>query len=119
MRRLLVSVLALALAGCGGSSSPTKQAEEIQSLAAEGAILAHEASEGDTTGPFARVHARELAEAAQKAARRALTPRLRGLATRVADQLERLENDPHDRAGAVSVERGLEDVADAAERLAR
>jgi hypothetical protein len=53
MARVVVALVVVA-AGCGGSSSPAKQAEELQSLAAEGALLAHDAAEGDTTGPLTR-----------------------------------------------------------------
>jgi hypothetical protein len=71
----LVAVLVLAvsfgLAGCGGGSQTLdaealkKQAEALESLAAEGALLAANVSEGDTTRPFVRVHAEALGKNAE------------------------------------------------------
>ena len=45
-------------AGLPGSLE--QQAEEIESVAAEGALLAQGAAEEDTTATFTRVHARNL-----------------------------------------------------------
>jgi hypothetical protein len=114
----LAVALTLAIAACGSSSSPTKQAEELESVAAEGALLAHDAAEGDTTSPFTTVHARALGELAAKVERAAATERLERLARTVGSELARLERSPSDRHGAASVEQSLEDAAKAAERLA-
>ena len=68
---LLVFAVSVGLAGCGGGSQTLdaealkKQAEAIESLAAEGALLAADVSEGDTTSPFARVHAEALGKNAE------------------------------------------------------
>jgi hypothetical protein len=63
---VLVLAVSFGLAGCGGGSQTLdaealkKQAEALESLAAEGALLAANVSEGDTTRPFVRVHAEAL-----------------------------------------------------------
>jgi hypothetical protein len=68
---VLVFAVSLGLAGCGGGSQRLdaealkKQAEAIESLAAEGALLAADVSEGDTTSPFVRVHAEALGKNAE------------------------------------------------------
>ena len=68
---LLVFAVSVGLAGCGGGSQTLdaealkKQAEAIESLAAEGALLAADVSEGDTTSLFARVHAEALGKNAE------------------------------------------------------
>jgi hypothetical protein len=75
VRRLgavLAFAVSLGLAGCGSGSQTLdaralqKQAETVESLAAEGALLAGEIADGRTTGPFAQVHAAALTESAQK-----------------------------------------------------
>jgi hypothetical protein len=59
-RGSLVLCCSLLLSGCLVPSEPSKQAEEISSISAEGALLAHEVEEGDVTSTFARVHAEAL-----------------------------------------------------------
>jgi hypothetical protein len=110
--------LAAVLAGCGGSSSPAKQAEELESFAAEGALLAEDAAAGDTTSAFARVHARELQEQAEALERQASDRRLRLLAKDVARELRRLAEDPGDRRAAARAERTLRKAAQVAGELA-
>jgi len=56
----LLAILAALVAGCGAPGSLEQQAEEIESVAAEGALLAQGAAEEDTTATFTRVHARNL-----------------------------------------------------------
>ena len=51
--------VALVLTACQPTEVP-KQAEEVASVAAEGALLAHGAAEGTTTDTFAREHAKAL-----------------------------------------------------------
>jgi uncharacterized protein YceK len=57
--RSLAGVLAAAvlLEGCGAATTH-KDAEEAASIAAEGALLAHDAAEGATTSTFTRTTAR-------------------------------------------------------------
>jgi hypothetical protein len=103
------AILAIALlcAGCGGgelsASALSKQADSLRSLAAEGALLAEDASAGKTTHTFRRVHSSDLDKAASKAAasletaktKPALEPerhRLASLAQRISDDLDRLGN---------------------------
>jgi hypothetical protein len=101
----LILAAALLCAGCGGgklgASALSKQADSLRSLAAEGALLAKDASAGKTTGTFARVHSSDLDKAAAKAAasletgktKPALESKLRRLASlarRVSDDLDRL-----------------------------
>jgi hypothetical protein len=95
-----------AATGCGGdstlaASSLAKRAEAVQSLAAEGALLAGDSAAGKTIGVYQREHASELSSSASKAASSlasarttsALEPklvRLRELAGRVTSRLQRL-----------------------------
>jgi hypothetical protein len=101
VKRTVVLLAALLLAGCG--SSPAKQAEDLQSLAAEGALLAHDAGEGDEWGPYREAHAQELAKQASSLESQAKTRRISAFA-RV------LERDLQALAGADTVRaRKLED----------
>ena len=103
---LLLAVLATAAGGCGGGgavgrASLAKQSEAVQSLAAEGALLAEDAAAGRSTGIFREQHSAELAKAAATVERslesartdEQLRPelrRLRSLAERVRVDLGRL-----------------------------
>ena len=106
--RLLVlgATLALLGAGCGsggklGAKALSQQATSLQSLAAEGALLAQDAVSGKTTRIYTREHSFDLykavsqAEASLKAATTepALQPKLRRLtvlATQVSAAVKRL-----------------------------
>jgi len=61
---LLLVLLALALAGCNGGTvdqhALDKDSEAIDSLACEGALLAHEIANTASLTTFSRVHAGEL-----------------------------------------------------------
>jgi hypothetical protein len=125
----LALLLAVVVSGCGTSTPPSalaKQAAAVQSLAAEGALLAGDAADGRATGVYRREHSSELAAAASKAATAldrakttpALEPRLRRLhriAVRVSAQLKHLEG--ASKAGARAVERELQAAADSSEKL--
>jgi hypothetical protein len=120
--------------GCGGGGTLSrellrKEAESIQSVAAEGALLAHDSADGRTTTPFASVHSDVLAESAGKVAQKLesadVEPGLeqeRGraarLARRIEEQLTELHDDPDDRANARRIGDELEQAAKAAEDLA-
>jgi Ser/Thr protein kinase RdoA (MazF antagonist) len=99
----------LLLAGCGGQGAPSakalqQEATTLQSLAAEGGILASDASRGRSTSTFVRIHGTELTKAAQASAtvlargRSARARALATLATRVGDALGRLSHSGSDRA---------------------
>ena len=101
------------LAGCGQATDPKKQAEDLGSIAAEGSLLAHDAADGSSTGPFTRVHSEVLRKDVEK-----LEPTLEGralaqLAEEIGSALDELSDAP-EAAG----ER-LDDAADRAEELAR
>ena len=95
---------ALLCAGCGGelsASALSKQADSLRSLAAEGALLAEDASAGKTTHTFTRVHSSDLDKAASKTAASLKTAktqpalaselhRLASVAQRISDDLDRL-----------------------------
>jgi hypothetical protein len=126
MRRsaALSLLVALALAGCGGSASLTskqlqKEQEAVHSAAAEGALLAGQVADDATTEPFARVHAGKLAEQAKSSASSLgqatapprLEPARRRAARRAAEvesALEQLHASPDDPAVGRRVQRELE-----------
>src|SRR4051794_22002118 len=67
-RSTALIALALALAGCNGGTvdkhALKRDAEKIASLATEGELLANDMSKGASPKYFARVHAKELSQAA-------------------------------------------------------
>jgi small-conductance mechanosensitive channel len=137
VRRLAPFAIAVSLAaGCGGGGgtlshdSLRKEAESIQSVAAEGALLAHDSADGRTTTPFVSVHSEVLAESAGKVAQKlesaAVEPgleqdraRAERLATRIEEELDQLDEHPDDQAEARRVADELDQAAKAAEELAR
>jgi hypothetical protein len=102
----VVAALALLASGCGGggklsAKALTQQSTTLQSLAAEGALLAGDAVDGKTTRIYTRVHSEYLAAAASQAAKSlqtaetspALEPKLRKVASvagEVSADLKRL-----------------------------
>jgi hypothetical protein len=134
LRGLLISAVLLAAAGCGGGGSASqkdvqKQFEAIQSLAAEGALVADGAADGRTTDVFVRVHTSYLDDAAQKVATELSSAQAEGavdrdreraahMASQVADELAQLRDDPGDKAGARRIEKQLRHDAALAERRA-
>jgi hypothetical protein len=119
-------LLALLVAGCGGgstlgASSLAKQADAVQSLAAEGALLGQDAADDRTTTVFLREHSSELSSAAGKLATSldsaktapALRPKLlelRRLASQVQRRLDALSKPP--RASTRTTARALQSAAD-------
>jgi hypothetical protein len=68
-----VALVALLASGCGGggkvsAKTLTQKSTSLESLAAEGALLARHAGAGKTTHIFTRVHSGYLYEAASKEA---------------------------------------------------
>jgi hypothetical protein len=118
-RTAFVLSLALSLTACGVPSSAGKQAEHLASIASEGAILARDAAEGDTTSTFARGHAQALRKKAEALAEAASGPRLHRVAAAVVTQLERLESCPDDREAAARVVRNLRAAATRAEEIGK
>jgi hypothetical protein len=112
-------VLTVVVVGCGVPSEPAKQAEDIGSIAAEGALLAHDAAEGSTTSAFTRVHAEALKKNLRPLAGKVAMPALGRLVADVDDALTELAADPGNQASAARVERRLEQAASEAEELAR
>jgi hypothetical protein len=102
----LAVILALLCAGCGsggklGAKALSQQSKSLQSLAAEGALLAQDAVSGKATSVYTREHSADLykaasqAEASLKAAKTepAFQPKLRqltALVTQVSAALKRL-----------------------------
>jgi hypothetical protein len=111
-RTLLFAALAL-VAGCGQPTQPKKQAEDLGSVAAEGALLAHDAADGSSTGPFTRVHSEVLREDVQK-----LEPKLKQrVLIRLADEIRSALDELPDEPDAAA--RRLDDAAARAEALAK
>jgi hypothetical protein len=118
--RVVAATLILGLAaGCGAPATVEKQAEEVGSIAAEGALLAHDASEGDTTKTFTRVHARELAKKAEQLVPKIRSDNLERVTRSVVSGLERLADDPGDERGAEELEQRLDDAAKRAEEIGK
>ena len=133
-RVVLLALLAVVVAGCNGGTvdkhALKRDAEKVGSLASEGELLANDVSKGGSTRYFARVHAKELSQAAADLAdalgKRPTSPgiapgvrRLSRLAGKVSAQLEQLHLHPTDRRLAQSLEQPLADDAEAADRLAK
>jgi hypothetical protein len=122
MRALAAAVVVLAAAGCNGGTvdrhALTNDAATIDSIACEGALLAHDVSKGASTTGFARVQSSDLrTEASNLADALAARPTSPGIerkvraasrrAAAVADLLSRLHDHPSDRAVAARAERAL------------
>ena len=132
--RVLLALSLLLVPACGGGGELSaealkKEAESIQSFAAEGALLARDVADGRSTAPFARVHAGELANNAAKLEQTLASAlpapgvevdhdRAVHLAARVATTLKELEQAPGDADAARRVQRELEAAAKQAEELA-
>jgi uncharacterized membrane protein YccC len=117
-RRLAIALSSLLLSGCLVPTEPSKQAEDIASVAAEGALLAHDAAEGDTTATFTRVHSGELRSRLAQLEPEIEVRRLSRLLATTDEALGLLEDNPDDQAHARSAERRLDRAARAARRYA-
>jgi hypothetical protein len=121
-----VALAVLALSGCGGGGTLSKeelqkQYEAIQSLAAEGALVADGVADDRTTETFVAVHSQYLSEAARKVEtdlRSGNGPQQAvSLARRVAEDLDRLHEEPDDPVLARRLSEQLQaSAADAEER---
>jgi hypothetical protein len=112
-RALVFAALLVLLAGCGQSTNPKKQAEDLGSVAAEGALLAHATAKGDSTGPFTRVHSEVLGEDVDKLEPKLERQTLKRLARDIASALETLPDHP------AAAARRLDNAADRADALAK
>ena len=133
MRPVALGVVLALVAGCGhtgelDASALSQQAKSLQSLAAEGALLASDAASGKTTGAYSGEHFAELRGAASQTAASleaatttpALDPkrrRLARLATHVTAYLDRASDAPGSEDHALS--RRLEVAAKRIEALGR
>jgi hypothetical protein len=113
VRRVLAAAAALLLAGCGQPTEPSKQAEDLGSIAAEGALLAHGAAHGSSTGPFTRVHSEALRKALAQLEPNLKEARLARIAADIGEALDGLPDQP------ARAERQLDTAAEKAEELAR
>jgi hypothetical protein len=128
------ALLVLALTGCNGGTvddhALKRDAEKVASLATEGELLANDMSKGASTKYFARVHAKELSQAASNMsdalAERSTSPGIRSdvrklsrIAGRVSRHLEQLHLHPTDREVAASLKEPLKNDADAADKLSK
>jgi hypothetical protein len=121
-RVLAVLVAALLLAGCAGQSSLGKkalqqEAKGIGALAAEGSLLAGDASRGRTTVVFTRIHSRSLRASAGSSAatlaagKTAEARRLAALAARLHNDLDRLSHSGSNAAEQRQLEHDLAAIA--------
>jgi len=117
VHRIFVLALLL-LAGCGVPQELSKQAEEVESVAAEAALLAHDAGESSTTATFTREHSKALRKLLRQVEPAIEDPRLSELAQRVDRSLAQLGDKPADEARARQLERDLEQASQAAGELA-
>ena len=122
MKRVVLVLGAIALAGCNGGTvdrhALTKDASTLDSIACEGALLAHDVARGRTTVYFAREQAEELriqsSNLADALSRRKTVAGIQQQvrqkakdAARLASMLQRLHDHPADRPVGASVERAL------------
>lgn len=132
MRRLVVLLVVVGVAGCGGAMRADelgRSVETLASAAAEGALLADGAAQDRTKATFTRAHARELGETVEHEAEKLNDATAHGetaddkasaidLADRISQQLSQLQTAPDDRAGARRAGDALRTLADEATRLA-
>ena len=118
----------LLLAGCGGQSTLgpkalQQEASGLQSLAAEGSLVATDAARGRSTGVFVRVHGAELAKAAQASATLLAKSegsdahRLAALGVRITRELDRLSHSGSNRRQQRRLAAELNRAAAQAEKL--
>ena len=125
MRRLVCAGVCgvFVLAGCNGGTvdrhALTNDSSTLDSIACEGALLAHDVARGRSTVFFAREQAEELriqsSNFADALSRRKTIPAIKDQvrqkakhAATLAATLQQLHNHPSDRSVAASVERKLE-----------
>jgi outer membrane murein-binding lipoprotein Lpp len=116
--RAALALAVLLLAGCGAPQEVSKQAEEVHSRAAEGALLAKQVASGKTFEAFAAEHASALRHKLDELRPAIEDDQLAAVAEAVDRTLAVLERHPGDRRRAAVEERALRGLADRAEALA-
>jgi hypothetical protein len=119
LRVLGVAASFLLLAGCGTPHELSKQAEEVHSVAAEGALLAGQTATGDTFAAFTSEHAAALRGRLGELRPAIENARLAGIAAAVDRRLASLERHPGDGGRAALEQQALARLADRVEELAR
>jgi hypothetical protein len=124
-RFLVLAAFAVVLVACNGGTvdrhALTNDAATIDSMACEGALLAHDVAHGKTTRFYAREQAEELeiqssnlADAlAERHALTAIERRVRAkarVASRLSAILQRLHDHPSDRGVAAAIEAQLKQL---------
>jgi hypothetical protein len=118
----------LLLAGCGAQSTLStkalqQEASSLQSLAAEGSLLASDAARGRSTAVFVRIHGAELAKTAQASATLLAKSagsdarRLAALGVRITRELDRLAHSGSNRTQQQRLAAELNRAAAQAEKL--
>jgi hypothetical protein len=120
---------ALLLAGCNGGTvdrhALKNDSDTLDSIACEGALLAHDLARGRTTTFFAREQAEELwiqsSNFADALSRRKTVPGIERQvrqkasdAAKLAATLRRLHDHPSDRSGGAEIANALENMGDCA-----
>jgi len=129
-----LSVVVCLAAGCGGGGTLdpealAKEVEAVESLAAEGALLADGVTRARTAPPFTRTHAEELAQTATEETKKLESAQVPSglqakareaavLSARVGRLLTTLGEAPDDRVTAQDLEKRLSAAAEAAKKLA-
>jgi hypothetical protein len=124
-RALALAALAVLLAGCNGGTvdrhALTNDAATVDSMACEGALLAHDIAHGKTTAFFAReqanvlrIQSSNLADAlAHRTTVAAIEQKVRAKsrdAAKLSVTLQRLHDHPSDPGVATSVEQQLKQL---------
>jgi hypothetical protein len=127
IRRFVPVIGCLLLTACNGGTvdrhALSNDSDAIDSLACEGAFLAGDVADGDSTASFARVHAGELARRAsnfedalsERPTVSGIEREVRALARRagrIAALLESLNREPSDRDTARRLETELSSAGD-------
>jgi hypothetical protein len=118
VRRALLLATLFLISGCGVPHELSKQAEEVHSVAAEGALLAHEASEG-SLDTFTSEHAKALQKLLGQLRPAIEDERLAHTSDSVDAALANLAEHPGDRMNASRLERRLDEAAKTADEIAK
>jgi hypothetical protein len=115
--RSLALALVVVTTGCGVPSSTPEQAEDLSSLAAEGALLAAGVADGESLSPFAETHARALDKRVEALRSAISDPMLHRVASDVVGELGRLAASPGDSAVGADVRRRLDEAVASAQAI--